>query len=739
MADTLRDFAKNKGYTVEYDPKSKNVNLLNPANNQSINFKSGQGSEYGLGGLINGTNVIKDSSKLESSLLAPQQSTPMPEVGIPETNTNSDYIKQLLSNQVNTQPNLGIPTRQDISGTRSAQISDIYGKMQDSQLTQNKLAREQQSQGLQQGQYDVNLNYEQLQQQLDREKSQAQPQYQGLKSQQFKQALDDITAINETKANQGQYYGGANVQAQTTQRVANEQAINEINLQEQQLYDDINMRATMAYQQKENELKKINEDLSLLQQQGTEQDNALINQLQAQQAQAQLDLQSALDERDLQVSQLQQQAESERINTIQNLISVQENIAQNQQQNAFNLAGLTGSYVAPGQDTGIDTLQKQELDYAKEQEAKQYADNLAMQQAGLTGNYITPEQQLIIDNGVSLEDNQRITEIANNLPGGFQEYMNTLDETSPEYIKASVLRNQKLLQDPELQKQYGFTDIGTPTLQQQEFKTGTEQFEKQFDLQQQEFNLNKRATEENIKAKQIENKYLVKQIETGLTSQQLQNVGQDLSNQISKINIDYLPQEKKAQLESAKVQLQNGQLENAYQSIINANLPEQLSTEIESKIAGIENTYANISKTNIENELLTSEATGSGATEQNVINYASQYKGTDYVWGGNDLAKGVDCSGLTQQAFKKHGIDLPRTAFEQSKQGKSIKKENMLPGDLIFFDTVPGNEKDVDHVGIYLGNGKMLHASSSKGVIETDITTGYWQGRYTNSRRIINK
>ena len=70
--------------------------------------------------------------------------------------------------------------------------------------------------------------------------------------------------------------------------------------------------------------------------------------------------------------------------------------------------------------------------------------------------------------------------------------------------------------------------------------------------------------------------------------------------------------------------------------------------------------------------------------------YAQQFLGTPYVWGGNSLTKGVDCSGLVQQVFKHFGINLPRVTYDQIGQGSPVGMKGLRPGDLVFFDTASG-------------------------------------------------
>jgi len=87
---------------------------------------------------------------------------------------------------------------------------------------------------------------------------------------------------------------------------------------------------------------------------------------------------------------------------------------------------------------------------------------------------------------------------------------------------------------------------------------------------------------------------------------------------------------------------------------------------------------------------------------------AKEKIGITYKWGGNGPYK-YDCSGFTKEVFRRNGINIPRLSIEQSKVGKKISKSHLKKGDLIFFHSK--NHKAVDHVGIYLGKGKFIHAS----------------------------
>ena len=108
-----------------------------------------------------------------------------------------------------------------------------------------------------------------------------------------------------------------------------------------------------------------------------------------------------------------------------------------------------------------------------------------------------------------------------------------------------------------------------------------------------------------------------------------------------------------------------------------------------------------------------------------------------YIWAGTS-SFGFDCSGIIYSVYKNHGIIIPRDSFYQATKGTPVAKKNLLPGDLVFFAGNRGKGK-VYHVGLYIGEGKMLHApdASSKVRIES-ITAGNYKTNYSGARRYLN-
>lgn len=124
-----------------------------------------------------------------------------------------------------------------------------------------------------------------------------------------------------------------------------------------------------------------------------------------------------------------------------------------------------------------------------------------------------------------------------------------------------------------------------------------------------------------------------------------------------------------------------------------------------------------------------SSAGSVSSSRANIVNYAVQFVGNPYVYGGTSLTNGADCSGFVQSVMKNFGISLPRTSREQGSAGRGISSAEMRPGDLVFY---AGSSGTINHVALYIGNGQVVHASNAK----TGIKISTWN--YRTPARIRN-
>ena len=120
--------------------------------------------------------------------------------------------------------------------------------------------------------------------------------------------------------------------------------------------------------------------------------------------------------------------------------------------------------------------------------------------------------------------------------------------------------------------------------------------------------------------------------------------------------------------------------------------------------------------------------------EQYLWKGVKDWQGVPYKWGGENKS-GVDCSGFTKTVYRKlFNVRLPRTSAQQSTVGKPVKQKHLRAGDLVFFSYA----QNPNHVGIYLGNRKFIHASQKKGVMVSHMDKPYWKQIYRTSRRVMN-
>ncbi|MDF2951935.1 MAG: N-acetylmuramoyl-L-alanine amidase, C-terminus [Anaerocolumna sp.] len=144
--------------------------------------------------------------------------------------------------------------------------------------------------------------------------------------------------------------------------------------------------------------------------------------------------------------------------------------------------------------------------------------------------------------------------------------------------------------------------------------------------------------------------------------------------------------------------------------------PEWIKISIDSDEGFIARQYADLSyelKKAVSVEELESSS-GVSSTRASLVAFAKKYLGNPYVWGGNNLNTGVDCSGFTRAVYSNFGYSLPRVSRDQAYSGTSISSSNAKPGDLVFY----GSGSYINHVAIYIGNGQVIHASNPRSGIK---------------------
>ncbi len=126
---------------------------------------------------------------------------------------------------------------------------------------------------------------------------------------------------------------------------------------------------------------------------------------------------------------------------------------------------------------------------------------------------------------------------------------------------------------------------------------------------------------------------------------------------------------------------------------------------------------------------------GTGFSRGNrVVEYSKNYIGTPYVSGGSSPS-GFDCSGFTSYVFKQFGVSLPRTSASQATVGTPVSRAELIPGDLVFFNTYGG----ISHVGIYVGDDNFIHSTVPGDIVRiSSLDSAYYSSRYVTARRIMN-
>ncbi|OBZ15306.1 hydrolase [Bacillus sp. FJAT-27264] len=132
--------------------------------------------------------------------------------------------------------------------------------------------------------------------------------------------------------------------------------------------------------------------------------------------------------------------------------------------------------------------------------------------------------------------------------------------------------------------------------------------------------------------------------------------------------------------------------------------------------------------------MLTAIGAGSAFADSKMDKVIDKAIGTKYVAGGTSTS-GFDCSGFTMYVFNKIGIDLPHQSGSQYQMGSTVSRDELRAGDLVFFNT---SGKGISHVGVYVGEGKFAHASSSRGVTISSLSESYYVSRYVGAKRVMS-
>lgn len=130
------------------------------------------------------------------------------------------------------------------------------------------------------------------------------------------------------------------------------------------------------------------------------------------------------------------------------------------------------------------------------------------------------------------------------------------------------------------------------------------------------------------------------------------------------------------------------------------------------------------------------ERAGGKTIRDEIVKTAKSFLDIPYRWGGESPEDGFDCSGLTMAVYEFNGLKIPRTSRAQFRAGNPVEKDDLMRGDLVFFAT--GWSSTVSHVGVYIGQGKFIHAPGRGKTIRTDsLSSDYYSRTYAGSRRYL--
>ncbi len=193
-----------------------------------------------------------------------------------------------------------------------------------------------------------------------------------------------------------------------------------------------------------------------------------------------------------------------------------------------------------------------------------------------------------------------------------------------------------------------------------------------------------------------------------LTGMEAVTKARELVQNKAKVTCDSLKVREEASLDAQVIMT----VANGERLDVIEKLDDWVKVEIDGQELFVSGEYVEISEELDTALTITEVLYGEGVSDIRVelCEFAKQYVGNPYVWGGTSLTKGADCSGFVLSVFAEYGVSLPHYSVAQSKEGTAIDVSEVLPGDLIFYS----NGSTINHVAIYIGNGQVIHASSPK-------------------------
>lgn len=238
----------------------------------------------------------------------------------------------------------------------------------------------------------------------------------------------------------------------------------------------------------------------------------------------------------------------------------------------------------------------------------------------------------------------------------------------------------------------------------------------------------KKEEKQTIEQNQVEEESKLKTLYIGSESVNLRKEANTNSEVVTKLSLNTAVDVYAEENGWSKVKV-NGK-EGYISSSLLSEKKKETSRSLETPRTKTSENSSENTKTSQEKETTTTvPVSGKGAT---VVETAKKYIGCSYVYGASGPSS-FDCSGFTSYVFKQHGISLNRTAAGQYSNGVAVSRDQLQPGDLVMF-----GKSGINHVGIYIGGGQIVHAANkSRGVTTDTINSGYYNNNYVGARRVM--